>query len=74
MEQQGDHVLEIQDLELLAIVNEELANQTSVKIDVNKSQEDITTIQVIEEGTTFCETFARHMFVDYQLTRNRNIV
>lgn len=68
-EQQYDPILEVQDLELLSVVDEELTNQHGETITSNVANE-VTTIQVSEAWTTFRDTLAMDMFVEYQHRRN----
>ena len=60
-------------MKLLIIVDDKLANQSSIEINMSNTHEDIITIQVTEEWTTCHENFARNMFANYKLRRNRNI-
>jgi len=59
-----DKVLEVQDLELLANVDEELT--LSREIIQNNITDEVATIQVTEEWTRFRDTLAMNMFASYQ--------
>jgi len=59
-----DKVLEVQDLELLANVDEELTQ--SREIVQNNITDEVATIQVTEEWTRFRDTLTMNMFASYQ--------
>jgi len=63
-EQQSDPILEAQDLELLSIVHNELINQQMERV-TNNIGDEVTTFQVTEEYTRFCDTLAMNMFATY---------
>lgn len=56
-------------MELLSVVDEELTSQHGETITSNVANE-VTTIQVSEAWTTFRDTLAMDMFVEYQHRRN----
>ncbi|BFG41564.1 hypothetical protein CerSpe_278380 [Prunus speciosa] len=62
IEQQNDHVLQDQDLEFLASVDHEISNHSTVEGNTNR----ITSVQVTDQWTTFRDTLAMQMFLDYQ--------
>ncbi|XP_034202766.1 putative nuclease HARBI1 [Prunus dulcis] len=62
IEQHNDHVLQDQDMENLASVDHEISNHSTVEGNANR----ITSVQVIDQWTTFRDTLAMQMFLDYQ--------
>ncbi|XP_058787954.1 protein ALP1-like isoform X1 [Vicia villosa] len=68
-EKQSGQYLEAQDLDLLSIVDEELTNQQTKRGTTN-GVDEVASVQVTEEWTTFRDTYAIKMFAEYQERRN----
>jgi len=68
-EKQSDEILEDQDLELLSVVDEELTNQQTQRVATN-GVDEVESVQVTEEWTTFRDAYAMKMFAEYQAKRN----
>lgn len=68
-EKQSDEILKDQDLELLSAVDEELTNQQTQRVATN-GVDEVESVQVTEEWTTFRDAYAMNMFAEYQDKRN----
>jgi hypothetical protein len=64
-EKKSDQILEARDLELLFAVDEELANHQGQGVTIN-GVDEVATVQVTEEWTTFRDAYAMEMFLEYQ--------
>ena len=70
IEQLNDPVLEYQDLEFLASVDEEILRRLTLDHNANNFLDRITGVQVTEQWTGFRDTLALQMFDDYQARRS----
>ncbi|KAL5191958.1 Stem-specific protein TSJT1 [Glycine soja] len=70
-EQQSDPILEAQDLELLSIVHNELINQQMERV-TNNIGDEVTTFQVTEEYTRFCDTLAMNIEMESTNVKNKS--
>lgn len=67
IEQLNNPVLELQDLRLLAIVDNGISNKQIVEEDIHDA---IINVQVTDAWTTYRDTITLQMFYEYQTRRN----